>query len=495
MPDVAWQATESMPVVNWFPLPVLVDFKPADNEFTFLNLTHSFGNNVDWDYGGHGRLWTFYLNYFDWLQDEGLTVAERLQTIKDYARQLQSLRDGLHSYTISLRAVNWILFFNKYSIMDKELCHLLYKHCYRLAAFPECEIGANHLLENGLSLYIVAHFFNEPVFHQKAVTILLRELPVQILEDGGHYERSAMYHSLLLQRVLRCVEAGNKSGRFSGAAIAELLQQVAGKMLGWLQNSSFQDGSLPHFGDSNNGVAPSVNILLLMGASLGILPVSITLLTSGYRKLVNNRYELVVQAGNPSPVHQPGHAHDDGLSFILHANKQPLVVDVSISTYNNNEIRKTERSVHFHNTVAFPDGENAELWSSFRLGRRGMITALSAGVNHVQAGRISSKKRYTHQRKFLFEKDILYITDDFETDSTGNHHTYLHFHPDVNVVMINEKTCRANNYTIHFDDFLSVALQPYFFAVAFNKRITGQRIVAVPGRKTTITIQPIANAD
>src|SRR5689334_3786281 len=32
-------------------------FDPGRNSFTFLNITHSFKENTDWDYPGYGRLW------------------------------------------------------------------------------------------------------------------------------------------------------------------------------------------------------------------------------------------------------------------------------------------------------------------------------------------------------------------------------------------------------------------------------------------------------
>ena len=41
--------------------------------------------------------------------------------------------------------------------------------------------------------------------HAAGARILLRELPEQVLADGGHFERSPMYHALLLHGLLDLV--------------------------------------------------------------------------------------------------------------------------------------------------------------------------------------------------------------------------------------------------------------------------------------------------
>ncbi len=38
--------------------------------FKFLNIEHTF-DKIDWNYDGWGKLWTYNLNYFDFLLQEG----------------------------------------------------------------------------------------------------------------------------------------------------------------------------------------------------------------------------------------------------------------------------------------------------------------------------------------------------------------------------------------------------------------------------------------
>src|ERR1044072_9153462 len=42
-------------------------YSSVNKTFTFLYESHSFGESIDWNYAGKGKLWTYNLNYFDWL--------------------------------------------------------------------------------------------------------------------------------------------------------------------------------------------------------------------------------------------------------------------------------------------------------------------------------------------------------------------------------------------------------------------------------------------
>ena len=42
-------------------------YATKDNSFIFLNVAHSFLAKIDWNYNELGKLWTYNLNYFDFL--------------------------------------------------------------------------------------------------------------------------------------------------------------------------------------------------------------------------------------------------------------------------------------------------------------------------------------------------------------------------------------------------------------------------------------------
>ena len=51
----------------------------GNNTFNFLNLQKSFGEKVDWECVELGRLWGYNLNYFEFLNQEVISVEEGMR--------------------------------------------------------------------------------------------------------------------------------------------------------------------------------------------------------------------------------------------------------------------------------------------------------------------------------------------------------------------------------------------------------------------------------
>ena len=73
------------------------------NKFIFLNLSHSFKNEIDWNFSEYGKLWTYNLTYFDYLQQKGMTQEVGLILINDFINKSNYIKDGLMPFPISLR--------------------------------------------------------------------------------------------------------------------------------------------------------------------------------------------------------------------------------------------------------------------------------------------------------------------------------------------------------------------------------------------------------
>ena len=43
------------------------------NEFIFLNILYSFNNKINWNYSEYGKLWTYNLTYFDYLNQKEMS--------------------------------------------------------------------------------------------------------------------------------------------------------------------------------------------------------------------------------------------------------------------------------------------------------------------------------------------------------------------------------------------------------------------------------------
>src|ERR1043165_3387345 len=95
--DIAAALTH--PIVPLVSLNVNKNYDPAKREFCFLNRSKTFEKKIDWDWKEEGLLWTYNLNYFEWLYDDNLQVEDRLTTMRAFARQ-QSQQIADHGYPI-----------------------------------------------------------------------------------------------------------------------------------------------------------------------------------------------------------------------------------------------------------------------------------------------------------------------------------------------------------------------------------------------------------
>ena len=263
-----------------------------DNKFIFLNLEKSFKNQIDWNYADYGKLWTYNLTYFEYLKER-----EDITFIYDFIEHIESVKDGLEPFPISLRGLSWIKFLTKFHIEDKKIDDSLYAQYYILLDNLEYHLLGNHLLENGFSLLFGAYYFKDETLYNKANEILKEELDEQILEDGGHFELSPMYHQLMLFRVLDSINL-LQNNAWNKQELLELLTSKAEVMLGWLKNISYKNGDIPLLNDSTNHIAPTSKELFDYADKLNIHIQTITLKESGYKKIQKANCELIVDIGD-----------------------------------------------------------------------------------------------------------------------------------------------------------------------------------------------------
>ena len=386
-------------------------------KFTFLNLTHEFAG---WDFDEFGNLWTYNQNYFDWLNQEGMTAEEGCKWIdrfnRDVLRTEISQKSGsksikshlaLDPYPIALRSINWVKFFCKYpECATKERVDALYSQVKLLEKKLEYHLLGNHLLEDAFAMYIAyASFRIQDSGFKKARKLLLEQLEEQVLPDGAHYEQSPMYHCILLDRLLDCINIVKGSLReksdknlqenTSKSRIIELknyltsdllvLTSFAERMLGHLESVVWKDGTIPMLNDSAEGIAPTPEQLFDYAKRLGLEWKAIPMKECGYRKMVAGRYEAIVDVGNITATYQPGHTHADTLNYELRIDGKPVVVDCGISTYNKTERRQYERSTAAHNCVVVDGKDSSEVWGGFRVARRATVSGFRFQDSSIEA--------------------------------------------------------------------------------------------------------------
>jgi hypothetical protein len=474
--------------------------------FTFLNLSHTFENGIDWNYAAFGKLWTYNLTYFDYLHQEGLTKEKGMALIHDFIGKMPGHQDALEPFPISLRGINWIKFLTYHQIRDTKIDDSLYAQYHILMDNLEYHLLGNHLLENGFSLLFGAYYFSDEKMYAKATEILEAELDEQILEDGAHFELSPMYHQIMLFRVLDCINLLQSNKRVDGRMseredrLKEFLEGKAAVMLRWLNAMTFEDGSIPLFNDSTNGIAPTTEQLNEYAAQLTNHQSPITnhksqitnhqspitnhqLQTSGYRKITKEKYEMILDIGPVGPDYIPGHAHADTFNFELHIKPsnyppstidyQPFIIDTGLSTYETNARRTEERSTAAHNTVEVNETSSSEVWGGFRVAERAYVTQVEEKEGEIVATHNGYEKKFgiLHTRTWRFEEERIVIRDTLNKSTKAV--ARLYFHPDVTKAMIYERV-QIENYELK--------IKNYRYAPEFNKLVDAL-VLEIPFKK------------
>ena len=443
----------------------------SQGRFTFLNISDSFR---DWNMDEHGMLWAYNLNYMDWLGQEGISEEECLMWLDRFIDELPSNHVGLDPYPIALRVINWAKFLSRHPQgCNKKRIDSMYAQILLLERELEYHLLGNHLQEDAYALFIASVFFSdERLFSKaahlleeqlseqilpdgahcderlfsKAAHLLEEQLSEQILPDGAHYEQSPMYHCIMLDRLLDCINFSANNQLFvHQETFTNTLKQKAALMLGHLQSIIYSDGSIPLLNDSAYGIAPTAGQLFDYARKLNISWNPMPLRECGYRKLNDKGMEVILDIGNITASYQPGHSHADTFNYELRIDGQPVIIDTGISTYNKDPRRQYERSTAAHNTVSVAGKDSSMVWGGFRVGRRAKVTIV---------------------------KDCPTIhIEDLIIGKVTNAISYLHFSPqtDVSVVSETDGILKAGKVIIKAEGFNDIRLKTDYVSTEYNK--------------------------
>ena len=393
--------------------------------FSFLNVTDVFRG---WSDTSHGKLWTFNLNYMDWLRQDSINSEEGEKWIDRFIEDLSDNRVGLEPYPIALRVNNWIKFLVRYpECATAERLKALYSQVKLLSRKLEYKLMGNHLLEDAFALFVASIYFNDNKLYKKASKLLKGQLKEQVLPDGAHFEQSPMYHCILLDRLLDCINFASNS---DDEDYKGFLKDIAIKMLGHLESIIWEDGSIPLLNDSALGIAPTAEQIFDYARRLGLAWKPVPLKECGYRKLKRGVFEAIVDVGNITASYQPAHSHADTFNYELRVNGQPFIVDSGISTYEDNGDRHYERSTKAHNTVSVKDKDSSHVWRTFRVGKRAKIKLIKDTPDVIIAEHDGFGRNCTHRRLFNFDNEGNLCIEDFVASKTEAI-SYIHLAPGI----------------------------------------------------------------
>lgn len=413
-----------------------------DGRFEFLNISDEFRG---WNDVSHGALWAYNLNYMDWLCQAKMSAEEGAQWIDRYISDIPTNKVGCDPYPTALRTINWCKFFSLYpQTATSDRINALYSQLVHLSRSLEFRLLGNHLLEDAYALYIGSRFIGIDALQRKAQKLLKSQLTEQILADGAHYEQSPMYHCILLDRLLDCINIGGHC-EFAD----EVLRPTAVRMLGHLDSICYADDKIPLVNDSAEGIAPTPSALRAYARRLGIDWQPIALRECGYRKWQNDKFEVLVDVGNLTASYQPGHSHADTFNFEMRIDGKLFIVDTGISTYNKTPRRQYERSTAAHNTVTLADRSSSEVWGGFRVGNRAKVRIVEESDRSVTAVHNGFGRLGLHQRTFRAEGNAFYIQDKISKPTPAK--AYLHFAPEVKVLEVGNAEIKTTLGNVKID--------------------------------------------
>ncbi len=449
-----------------------------DGEFRFLNRSVGFKgvDKIDWNYAAEGKLFTYNLNYFDFLHQEGMSAEQGLAFIHAYLDKTEQIRDGWEPYCISVRCLNWINFLSCHGIDDERINNSLGQQFVLLARQLEYHLRANHLLENAFALTLGGLFFKSQLLFEKGAFLLQRELDEQIVKDGGHFERSPMYHALLLKRNLELIHImrPNADRLKNVKNLLLLLESKASLMINWLNAMTIHD-AYPAFHDSTNVAHIRPSQLFAYAQELGILPGTMSLNVSGFRRYSYETLTLFCDVAGILADYQPGHYHASIFSLVCYQGSRPILVDTGISTYANSLTRTNERSTAAHNTVSINGMNQSEVWSAFRVANRARVVYLRDTDHDFIAYHDGYKKQ--HAIHYFSSKKI---SNGFEFNhrvegKVDKMNLYLHIHPDCDVTLLGSKIM-LNDLEMHVTNAIEIQVETYQFADDWNRTRPARRL-------------------
>ena len=403
-------------------------------------------------------LWLYNLHYFDDLnaQDADQRLDWHKQLINRWVAEIPLTEGvGWQPYPISLRSVNWIKWQLKGNTLPDFGATSLALQIRFLRSHLEIHLLGNHLWANAKALVFAGCFFEgkeSDEWLKKGLSLIQRESAEQILNDGGHFELSPMYHAIVLEDLLDLVQLAMLYPQRLSQALQDEWTRLSKSMFVWLSAMSHPDGGISLFNDATHGIAPDLAALKRYAEALGLaiyIPESQSQLLSesGYFSARNAAACLIADVGRIGPDYLPGHAHADTLSFELSLFGQRVIVNQGIDRYGTDPERIRQRGTAAHSTVQV-DGENSsEVWSGFRVARRAYPQQLSfeengsaVFLNCAHNGYRRLPGRVTHQRTWALTDQSLTVTDKL----SGKYQTvvaYFHLHPLLCVSSLDGNSC------------------------------------------------------
>jgi hypothetical protein len=353
------------------------------------------------------------------------------------------------------------------------ILNAIYLHAWwvskRLSLFSSL---GNHTIAECVGLVFAGSIFynfkEAKKWFNKGMQILEKELPHQILEDGGPVEQSFHYHRFVLDLYWLAIDFLERNELHECHKLKSRL--ILGEK--FLLAFKAQNEQLPSIGDSDGGFAvapgftPKKPIVNYHKKKIQIFK------NSGYT-IINtpNGVQLIFHHG---PLGMPplyNHGHADALSIALDINEKRILVDPGTYKYNGApEWRRYFKGTRAHNTITI-DGydqsiqETGFIWShAYQVKLLGFSEHYGKFlINAEHDGYKRLEKPVWHRRSVLFFDDCCFlIKDSFEGKGPHDFEINFHLHPNAGLIkknswwQISNEGARIYMRLLENEDFLTI---------------------------------------
>lgn len=418
---------------------------------------------------------------------------------------------------VNIRLINWFFAWNILdasalvqtnpafaAFVNETWLPTIYQHCVYSHTNPSLHSSANnHLISEYAGLFIAGSFWRFPesaAWTTYAKAGLEAEIQAQHTPGGINREEAAEYIQFITDFFLIAFVVGQRTDNPFSTAYASKLNQIASYI------ASFLDcrGNFPRYGDEDDGRVlllddrhPFNNFQSILSSAAVLFGnpvykqrgqgfdlknqllfgdqgrVAFDNLVAGQTSLGSTFYQeghfiLRKQTGDHQEIYIhvdaaplgflsiAAHGHADALSFLMHIDGYPFLVDPGTYTYHTDPIwRNYFVSTRAHNTVCI-DGEN----QAFQAGpllwlRHYKTTVLRACSTYLFDELVATHNGYDrlqchHQRTFRFDRqnEVLYIED--LVDNTGKQSRIIevmfHLSPEITASAIPVNQIRLQHH-------------------------------------------------
>jgi len=440
----------------------------CQGRFELLATERILSDPIDWRltaWPDTPQLWRFHLHYQDYLLDLALAgkqtadsafVGRAWSLIEQWIHgnpidDLHTLNDAWHPFCISRRIPNWIILWNAAAPpeeLSEPVGRSLAQQAEYLFRHLEWDLRGNHLLENLRGVLMAGVMFSGPraeSWLDRGEAILRNEISEQILPCGEHFERTPMYHALMLELLLDLRD----SLACCRPELSEFCGATARRMADFLEAILHPDSEIPLFGDSAFGehMEPRRLIAEARAEPLDVSPEHDAdrevagvgaCVTGDYWTFRDDLGFLLFDAGPVGADHLPAHAHADLLNLEVSIHGQRMIVDSGVFSYADDAMRRYCRSTPAHNTLVVDGMNQCDVWSKFRMGYRGWPRNFESGRTAEFAWCRAAHNAYRRcgvaqvWRWIACRAGGPWICLDW-ADTQGSHEltSRLHLHPDV----------------------------------------------------------------